>query len=43
MKIKGHTEIQLTNVRTGEVKTYHDDNMMTNGLAEFMKNHNTSK
>ena len=39
MKIKGHTEIQLTNVRTGEVKTYHDDNMMTNGLAEFMKNH----
>lgn len=39
MKIKGHTEIQLTNVETGEVKTYHDDNMMTNGLAEFMKNH----
>lgn len=39
MKIKGHTEIQLTNVKTGEVKTYHDDNMMTNGLAEFMKNH----
>ena len=39
MKIKGHTEIQLTNVNTGEVKTYHDDNMMTNGLAEFMKNH----
>lgn len=39
MKIKGHTEIQLTNVKTGEVETYHDDNMMTNGLAEFMKNH----
>ena len=39
MKIKGHTEIQLTNVKTGEVKTFHDDNMMTNGLAEFMKNH----
>ena len=39
MRIKGHTEIQLTNVKTGEVKTYHDDNMMTNGLAEFMKNH----
>ena len=39
MRIKGHTEIQLTNVNTGEVKTYHDDNMMTNGLAEFMKNH----
>ena len=39
MKIKGHTEIQLTNIKTGEVKTYHDDNMMTNGLAEFMKNH----
>ncbi len=39
MKIKGHTEIQLTNVKTGEVKTYHDDNMMTNGLAEFLKNH----
>ena len=39
MRIKGHTEIQLKNVKTGEVKTYHDDNMMTNGLAEFMKNH----
>ena len=39
MKIKGHTEIQLTNVKTGEVETFHDDNMMTNGLAEFMKNH----
>lgn len=39
MKIKGHTEIQLTNVKTGEVKTFHDDNMMTNGLAEFFKNH----
>lgn len=39
MRIKGHTEIQLTDVRTGKVKTYHDDNMMTNGLAEFMKNH----
>ena len=39
IKIKGHTEIQLTNVKTGEVKTFHDDNMMTNGLAEFMKNH----
>lgn len=39
MRIKGHTEIQLTNVKTGEVKTYHDDNMITNGLAEFMKNH----
>ena len=39
IKIKGHTEIQLTDVVTGEVKTYHDDNMMTNGLAEFLKNH----
>lgn len=39
MRIKGHTEIQLTNVNTGEVKTYHDDNMMTNGLAEFLQNH----
>ena len=40
MRIKGHTEIQLTDVRTGKVKTFHDDNMMTNGLAEFMKNLN---
>ena len=39
MRIKGHTEIQLTDIRTGKVKTFHDDNMMTNGLAEFMKNH----
>lgn len=39
MRIKGHTEIQLTDVRTGKVRTFHDDNMMTNGLAEFMKNH----
>lgn len=32
---KGHTEIKLTNVKTGEVETYEDDNMMTNAIEQL--------
>lgn len=40
MRIKGHTEIQLRDAKTGRlVQQTHDDNMVTNGLAEFLKNH----
>ena len=40
MRIKGHTEIQLRDARTGKlVQCTHDDNMVTNGLAGFLKNH----
>lgn len=40
MRIKGHTEIQLRDARTGRlVQCTHDDNMVTNGLAGFLKNH----
>ena len=40
MRIKGHTEIQLRDARTGRlVQRTHDDNMVTNGVAEFLKNH----
>lgn len=38
--IKGHTEIQLRDAKSGRiVQCTHDDNMVTNGLASFMKNH----
>ena len=40
MKIKGHTEIQVRDAKTGRmVQHTHDDNMVTNGLSEFMKTH----
>lgn len=40
MKIKGHTEIQVRDSKTGRmVQHTHDDNMVTNGLATFLKNH----
>ena len=40
MKIKGHTEIQIRDAKTGRmVQNTHDDNMVTNGLAGFFKNH----
>lgn len=40
MKIKGHTEIQVRDAKTGRmVQNTHDDNMVTNGLSEYFKNH----
>lgn len=39
MKIKGHTEIQLFDRDGNMVQNTHDDNMITNGLAGFLKNH----
>lgn len=40
MKIKGHTEIQVRDAMSGRmIQHTHDDNMITNGVAEFLKNH----
>lgn len=35
MALHGHTKIELTNVNTGEVETYEDDNMVTNALEDL--------
>ena len=37
MALKGHTKIELTNVNTGEVEVYEDDNMVTNALGMFVE------
>lgn len=34
--MKGYTDIELTNVKTGEVRKYHDENMLTNGVAHAL-------
>lgn len=34
--IKGHTKIELTNVKTGQKKVIEDTNMITNGMSNFM-------
>ena len=34
--MKGYTDIELTNVKTGEVKKYHDENMITNGVMHAL-------
>lgn len=36
MKIKGHSIIELTNVKTGEVERYEDDNMVTNAIQLYL-------
>lgn len=36
MKIKGHSTIELTNVKTGEVERYEDDNMVTNAIQLYL-------
>ena len=35
MALRGHTKIELTDVNTGEVEIYEDDNMVTNALNSF--------
>lgn len=37
MKIKGHSIIELRNVKTGEIERYEDDNMVTNALQLFLQ------
>lgn len=37
MKIKGHTSIELRNVKTGEIEKFEDDNMVTNALNYYLK------
>lgn len=37
MRIKGHTIIELTDVKTGKVERYEDDNMVTNALSYFLQ------
>ena len=32
----GYADIELTNVKTGEVKKYHDENMITNGVMHTL-------
>lgn len=34
--IKGHTKIELTNVKTGQKKVIEDTNMVTNGMSNFL-------
>lgn len=38
MKIKGHTDIYLTDVKTGEVEHVSEDNMITNAISEHLAN-----
>lgn len=38
MKIKGHTDIILTDIKTGRKEVHSDDNMITNALTEFLQN-----
>ena len=35
-KFKGHLEIVLNDVNTGEVETYEDDNMLTNAISKMI-------
>ena len=37
MKIHGHSIIELTNVKTGEVERYENDNMVTNALVKYFE------
>ena len=36
MKLKGHTTIELANVKTGEVERYEDDNMFTQAIPQMI-------
>ena len=36
MKIKGHTVIELKDVKTGEIERYEDDNLVTNAIGKMM-------
>ena len=36
MTLKGHTKIELTDIHTGEVETFEDDNMFTNVLETLL-------
>ena len=38
MKIKGHTSIILTDVKTGKVERHEDDNLITNAIANYFQN-----
>ena len=37
MRLKGHTKIELINVKTGEKKTYEKDNFVTNLFRDAMQ------
>ena len=37
MKIKGHSKIELTDINTGEVEAYENDNLVTNALSLYLK------
>lgn len=38
MKIKGHTKIVLTDVKTGKVEVHEDDNLITKAVQEYFRN-----
>ena len=38
MALKGHTRIELTDVKTGKKEIHEDDNMFTNALADILNN-----
>lgn len=40
--LKGHSMIELTDVKTGEVERYEDDNLVTNGLQYYFTPMNTT-
>lgn len=37
MRIKGHSTIELKNVKTGEIERFEDDNMVTNALNYYLQ------
>jgi hypothetical protein len=41
MTLKGHTKIELTDVNTGKVDTYEDDNMVTNAVTKLLTDYGT--
>lgn len=38
MKIKGHTDIILTDIKTGKREVYSDDNMITDAITQYFRN-----
>jgi hypothetical protein len=41
MALKGHTKIELTDVNTGKIDTYENDNMVTNAVAKLLIDYGT--
>lgn len=37
MKIKGHSKIELRDIKTGKIEVYEDDNLVTNAMALYLQ------